>query len=295
MAEAPVPDVRDRVAVAAILASHNRREKTLACLASYFGQAIDPSVRLRAVLVDDASSDGTGAAVRERFPDVEVMEGSGNLFWAGAMALAERTAMKHPLDFLLWLNDDVLLDREALRLLMDTSRRTGGESIAVGAMRDPAGGGLTYSGVRRTGRHPLRMTPVPPGDEPVEAETFNGNAVLIPRRVRERVGPVDAGLVHSAADHDYGLRARRMGISSFVAPGMVGSCERDGGRQPWLDTGLSLGERLELFLGPKGFPPRPRARYLRRHGGLAWPVLWTWTYLRRLPPILWRQASAGRA
>jgi len=283
------------VTVTAILASHNRREKTLACLASYFAQEVGPAICLRAVLVDDASSDGTPAAVGERFPSVEVIAGSGSLYWAGAMALAERVAMKSLPDFLLWLNDDVVLDSRAVRLLIHTSRSTGAAGIAVGAMRDPASGKLTYSGVGRAGRHPLRMALVTPGDEPVEAETFNGNAVLIPRSVRDRVGPIDGGLVHSAADHDYGLRARRMGVASLVAPGTVGTCERDGGRHPWFDAALPVRERLELFFGPKGFPPGPRARYLKRHAGSAWPALWLWTYLRRLPPVVWRRSSRRRA
>jgi GT2 family glycosyltransferase len=259
---------------------------TIACLASYFAQDIEPAVRLGAVLVDDGSPDGTAEAVRERFPHVEVIEGSGNLYWAGAMAVAERAAIASDPDFLLWLNDDVVLDTSALGILLETSRRSGGRSVVVGAMRDPASGALTYSGLRRTGRHPLRMALVPPRDEPVEVETFNGNVVLVSRAVRNAVGPMDGALHHSAADYDYGLRAGGRGFRNLLAPGTVGTCERDGGRTPWRDGDRSLRERLEVFFGPKGFPPAPRARYLRRHGGFAWPALWLWTYLRRLPAVI---------
>ena len=272
--------------VTAILASHNRREKTLACLASFYAQQTDLAVSLGVVLVDDGSSDGTPDAVRERFSDVEVIAGSGSLYWAGAMAVAERAAVARDPDFLLWLNDDVVLGPPALESLIETSRRAEGRSIVVGATRDPASGTLTYSGLRRAGWHPLHMALVQPDDRPLEVETFNGNVVLVPRAVREAVGPMDGALLHSAADYDYGLRAGRMGFRNLLAEGTVGTCERDGGRRPWRDADLPLRERLTQFFGPKGFPLRPRARYLRRHGGPAWPALWLWTYLRRLPSVL---------
>lgn len=281
--------------VTALLASHNRREKTLACLDSYYSQAVALPTELGAVLVDDASSDGTAEAVRERFPATEIVAGSGGLYWAGAMELAERVAMRSPPDFLFWLNDDVVLDPDALARLIDVQRQPAAPAIVVGATRDPGSGALTYSGVRRAGRHPLRMTLVAPGDGVVEVETFNGNAVLVPRLVRETVGPIDGRLVHSAADHDYGLRARSLGIRTVLAPGTVGTCERDGDRHPWLEAGLPLRARLELFLGPKGFPPAARARYLRRHGGLAWPALWLWTYLRRMPRVLFPRRPGSAA
>ena len=44
--------------VVAILTAHDRREMTLACLHSYFSQEV-PGIELRAVLLDDGSSDGT--------------------------------------------------------------------------------------------------------------------------------------------------------------------------------------------------------------------------------------------
>ena len=63
----PLP-YEPRMRITALLASHNRRPKTLACLSSYFAQEVPDDVTLSAVLVDDGSTDGTADAVRERFP-----------------------------------------------------------------------------------------------------------------------------------------------------------------------------------------------------------------------------------
>lgn len=273
------------VRVVALLASHNRCERTVACLSSLFSQRVPGEIDdIGAVLVDGGSTDQTVAAVRAAFSRIEVVEGPSSLYWAGAMEAADRIATRGGIpDYLLWLNDDVVLDEDALQRLLTTVANQAERCIAVGACRDPVKSTLTYSGVARTGRHPLRMRMVPPSEIPVRAETFNGNVVLVPRSVREAVGPIDGGFVHSAADFDYGHRARRAGIHSMIAPGTVATCARDGDRKPWTDPSLSVARRVGNLLGPKGHPPRQRARYLRRHGGFAWPLLWCWSYLRALP------------
>jgi GT2 family glycosyltransferase len=278
--------------ITAIAASHNRRDLTLACLASYFDQDIGPSITLAAVLVDDGSTDGTAEAVRRRFPKTTVITGSGDLFWARGMALAEENALVSDPDSLLWLNDDVVLDKDALSRLIDTSGSDTEGCIAVGAVRDPVTGDLTYSGVRRRGFHPLVWDLVAPADNPVEVETFNGNIVLVPRPVTARVGVIDGALWHSAADFDYGLRAAHAGVHVLLAPSTVGTCARDGRRRPWLDPRLNRREGFRVLFSLKGLPPRPRARYLMRHGGMTWPVFWVWPYLKAIMMITYGRHRA---
>ena len=58
----------------------------------------------------------------------------------------------------------------------------------MGALRDPSSGELSYSGVRRSGIHPMRFSLVPPEDRPIEVETLNGNVALVSRAAIERVG-----------------------------------------------------------------------------------------------------------
>ncbi len=271
--------------VTAAIASHNRRESTLGSLASFFSQSLDGDVELDAVLVDDGSSDGTAAAVEDTFPRVEVVRASGDLYWAAAMALAERQALVRDPDYLLWLNDDVTLDPDALARMLEVerTRQSAGPCIVVGAMRDPLSGELTYSGVRRRGLrfHPLRTERVQPGTTPVAVEMFNGNAVLVSRKVSAVTGPIDGRFEHALADFDYGLRAAKVGVQSLLAPGTVGTCVGHLRATPWLDESMPWRKRFELLLGPKGFPPRSSARFFRRHGGPAWPIFWVAPYVRQ--------------
>ena len=278
------------VSIAVLIASHDRRRTTLRCLACLFRQRA--AAELAVFLVDDGSTDGTAEAVRSAFPHVRVIAGSGDLYWARAMALAESAASSSEPDYLLWLNDDVELDDGALEELLETSQPD--EAIAVGALKDPATGELSYSGVCRVDWHPLRFRLVPPRPSRPAVSTFNGNAVLIPRAVSARIGGIDGGFVHGAADFDYGLRARRAGLPIRVTGRYVGVCVRHANALAHAAR-LPRSERMRFLLGPKGLPPRGYARYLRRHGGPVWPLFWLASY-RRVVGALIRpsQAAAGR-
>ena len=261
--------------------------ETLACLASYFAQPVGPDLSLSAVLVDDGSDDGTADAVRDRFPGARVIPGSGDMFWARAMATAEMEARREEPDFLLWVNDDATLDPAAVRTLIKTADSRGeGRCVVVGALRDPSSGELTYSGVRRDGFHPLRFTLVPPADRPIEVDTFNGNVVLVTRSAFERVGSIDGEFAHATADYDYGLRAASAGVPVLLAPGTIGTCPHNPSTEPWADPALTLRGRVRVLTGRKGIPPRSTARYLRRHGGAVWPLFWLSPYIRAVPSVI---------
>jgi GT2 family glycosyltransferase len=279
--------------ITAILTSYNRRDKTVACLRSYFDQELPDDFALDAVLVDDGSSDGTPEAVHALERPVEVIRGTGDLYWSSGMATAEERALESLPDYLLWLNDDVVLDRDAVKRLLDVAQSSEAAVIAVGAVRDPDTGELTYTGVRRHRFHPLRFDAVTPQQPPAAVDTFMGNVVLIPRAAYTAVGPIDGDFDHAAADYDYGMRARRAGIVNLLAPSTVGTCGVDHSSTPWRDPSLPLKKRVGLLFGRKGVPPRTRARYLRRYGGPFWPIFWCGPYIRfgisLLRPSGWRR------
>jgi GT2 family glycosyltransferase len=271
--------------VVALLTCHNRRDLTERCLASLFGQR-HRGLRVDAVLVDDGSTDGTSEAVRRGYPQVRVVEGTGDLYWAGGMALAQLHALDHHRpDFLLWLNDDVVLEPTAVQALVDVARQHGG-CVAVGAVRDPGTGTTSYSGLRRCGRRPRGFVVVEPTALAQPVDTFNGNVVLVPRAVYEAVGGVDARMRHGYADLDYGLRARRAGFPSVLAPGHVGCCGGNPVDGTWRDPLVPRRQRLRLLFGPKGIPLGPHVRYCRRHGGRDWPVFVVGCYTKALGRVL---------
>lgn len=102
---------------------HNRKSKTLATLESLFQQRSIDEIGHKVYLVDDGSTDGTSQAVQQKYPQVKLFSGDGNLFWNGGMRIAFSEAMKDEPDYYLWLNDDTVLASEALNTLLTTSRQ----------------------------------------------------------------------------------------------------------------------------------------------------------------------------
>jgi GT2 family glycosyltransferase len=98
--------------IAALMACFNRRELTLRCLSSVHQGAAGHDVTV--YLLDDASTDGTAAAVRDAFPGTVIIAGDGKHFWNGGMYRAWETARASRYDAYLLLNDDVEFDADFL-------------------------------------------------------------------------------------------------------------------------------------------------------------------------------------
>jgi GT2 family glycosyltransferase len=216
--------VAGNVRIAVIMATHNRRDLTSVFLDSLRAQRLPPGVQVSAFVTDDGSQDGTLELLHEAAVVQRVLESDGTLYWAGSMAWAERVARQSRPDYLLWLNDDVVLDADAVDRVLGLALDEPG-AVIVGATRDPVSGVVTYGGRRLRGRHPQRFDQLPISDSPQECDTFNGNCVLVPRAVYELLDGIDGEFAHAYADDDYGMRARRQGVHVLQCPGSIGSCQ----------------------------------------------------------------------
>jgi len=258
---------------------------TLQCLRALDAAARQAQVELETIVVDDASTDGTATAIRTQFPWVEVIEGSGSLFWNRGMYVGFGAALERPADYYLWLNDDTELIAGALESLLRQSeqlrRAEGTPVIVVGATAERSGGRVTYGGRARHSRlRRFHFDLVWDERRPVPCEAIEGNCVLIPRDVAQQVGNLDQTFEHAMGDTDYGLRAMRAGFKSFVAAGIVGYCSDNSTVGTYQDDSLSLRKRWQLLLSRKGLPMRSWLHFTRRHGGLLWPLYFLWPYVR---------------
>lgn len=262
--------------IACVLTCHNRRDTTLQCLRALFACTLPANTRLSVYLVDDASIDGTGAAVRAEFPCVQVIAGSGSLFWSGGMRLAmSHAATDRPAAYL-WLNDDTIADRDALSVLLEVQqalalRQPGVPHIVAAATRDPMTGACSYGGLVNRSRWFPWFVRVPPLDVPLAVSTINGNMVLIPSEVVRRIGNIDPVYVHTLGDWDFGLRAARAGCGLWLAPGMLASCAaNDAVQRPTVGEGVRAQLRHALSL--KRAPWRQWLAFTSRHCGPFWFV-----------------------
>ncbi|MEH2182556.1 glycosyltransferase family 2 protein [Nostoc sp.] len=269
--------------LAVIMTCYNRRNTTLACLNALYQQKNHCDI----YLTDDGSSDGTTEAVKAEYPEVQILQGNGNLFWVGGMHLAFSEAIKYQYDYYLWLNDDTFLEANAVSKLLQVHQNLTElgylDSIVVGSTKDSITGKATYGGAVKSKKwYSNKFEFLEPSSVIQKCDAMYGNCVLIPKSVAAKVGNIDTAFVHSLGDLDYALRARKLGCKIWVAPGYIGTCTKNSIRNSWADTNLNLLERLKKVLQIKGFPLKSWTIFCSRHSGPFWIFYWFLPYIRAI-------------
>lgn len=244
--------------VAAILTCFNRKEKTLACLKSLF----DVLPRAEVYLTDDGCSDGTSTAILNQFSDkVHIIHGTGNYFWSRGMYMAWREAVKADFDFYIWLNDDVELYPFFWQELQDSYKRVSDDSVISGLIESFDRTQILYGG---SDSHKKLITA---SERPQEVTFMNGNVVLIPRCVVERVGIIDPVYHHDLGDVDYGLRVGEAGghVYTTCRPVAAGYANNYCRVRKW---GSSIRQRFKKLNSPLGSPLRLNFYYRKKHFGV---------------------------
>src|SRR3712207_1700443 len=130
--------------IAVLLTTFNRKNKTVICLESLKRQKLPDDVKIELFVTDDASTDGSVDAIKECFPNANIFNGGGSLFWAGGMRNSWREATKHFPDYYLLLNDDTVLHDSAISVLLKGSNNA--SAVCIGSTKDPATGKRSYGG-----------------------------------------------------------------------------------------------------------------------------------------------------
>jgi GT2 family glycosyltransferase len=269
--------------IAVLMTCFNRREKTIICLENLFKNKLPKNYKFEVFLVDDGSTDGTSETVKENFPQVNIIQGNGNLYWNQGMRLAwDNASNTNDFDFYIWLNDDVQLFSSSLKDLISASEQKG-KAIISGVMKSQKTNNISYGGRNKKGD-----LIVPNGDIQ-KACIFNGNFVCIPKNVFLKVGNLDSLFIHSIGDFDYGLRALKNGFCSYITPSYSGYFEKHDKPPLWCETGVSLIKRVKNLYSPLGNShPYYYSKYILRHFGAinVFKNLIT-IHFRLLFPMLW--------
>lgn len=242
--------------IAVLITCHNRKEKTLACLEHIFRskRSCPYSFEMDVYLTDDGSTDGTGTEVIKQFPAIKILNGDGNLYWAGGMRKAWKEALKTNYDGFLLLNDDVLMDESCFEQLVKTHDFSllhfGSAGIYVGSVRDRITLDHTYGGRMILNRWSFATQEILPDGNVQECHLGNGNIMFVNKIVVEKIGMFCEKYIHGKADYDYSLRAREKGFPLLVCPSYCGYCTSDK-ILPNL-SGMNLKERIIYLKSPKG-------------------------------------------
>ncbi|MEM7113687.1 MAG: glycosyltransferase family 2 protein [Chloroflexota bacterium] len=200
----------------------NQVDKTLACLAT-LTQLGYPNYHI--LLIDNGSSDDTVAQVSAKFPQVEVIQLPENLGFAGGYNVGLRRAIDQEYDTIFVLNNDTLVEPDALSRLVET------------AVSDPNIGMVTakiyYNAERNRiwslgGQiHPWTLEIVEDANdqiddgswtEPLDLDFAPLCAVLLRRALLEEVGLFDEAFFLYYEDMDFARRVRQAGYRIVLEP-----------------------------------------------------------------------------
>ena len=245
--------------IAVLITCHNRKDKTLECLEFLFQATLPQGLSIEIFLVDDGSVDGTSDLVNQKFPKVKIIKGNGSLYWNQGMRLAWKTALQEKkFDYYVWLNDDTIIDNDAFKQLFNRLIESGQTSIIVGACRDKLGENKFSYGLKNNKKTIL------PNERLVRGNIMNGNLVLIPSKICNKIGILSQNYTHAYGDHDYGLRAIENGFYIYTTKKFIATCSLHEKPPAWCDPNVNLIDRLKSFKSPLGLNIREYLYYVKR-------------------------------
>jgi GT2 family glycosyltransferase len=184
-----------------------------------------PNTKL--IVIDNGSTDGSQDMMRKDYPGVELIENGENLGVMGGYNVGLRYGVQQKADWVLLLNNDIVVDPEMLSQMISVGVR----DAKVGILgpktyfySEPnkiwyAGGNINFfTGI--ISHRGIREADHGQYDVTEETDYVNGCAMLVRREVIEEIGFLDM-IFHPmySEDADYSLRAHTAGYKLMYVPG----------------------------------------------------------------------------
>ena len=242
---------------------YNRREITLQCLRS-IARLNAENLEIHTIIVDDGSTDGTSEAIREAFPDVEIVKGDGNLWFTEGTNVGVRTALKHHPDYVLMINDDQVFDADSLRYMVETAEKYPRSVVGsllllwdvphklfqVSPKWNTFGGGW-----RLFERQTIWTIPT----KPWEVGIIVGNCVLVPVEAIREEGLMNSKRYPNFGDAEYTPRLRKKGWKLLIEPRARVFCQPN--TVPPKISKLSLRKKMDALFFNLGHSHNLRRRF----------------------------------
>ena len=200
--------------VVTVILNTNRREDTLACLASLAANTVEGAA---VIVLDNQSTDGSVEAIGRSFPTVQIIELTENRGYAGNNNVGIQAALERQADWILVLNEDTIAAADCLARLIrlgESNSRIGMVGPMVYHYDEPeviqsAGGSVnrfweaTHFGQNEIDRGQFT--------EPRSVDWLTGCSLLVRRTLVEQVGMLDERLFIYWEETEWCVRAKRAG------------------------------------------------------------------------------------
>ena len=212
--------------ITTVLPTHNRCEHLRKLLVHLSNQ--EPAdYRLDIIVIDDGSTDGTSKMLKEDFPFVHVVEGSGNWWYTRSVNEGFKIADNKNADFVLTMNDDCEIESDYIKnLISAVDLKEEGSIIGSISFSTAQPRLLTFSGTRRIIKWRFKFINYHPPFLKIDPEELHGvhpsvllpgRGMLIPMAVLRKLCYFDDNLLQYASDYDFVLRAQELGYKCYIS------------------------------------------------------------------------------
>lgn len=208
--------------VVIIVLNWNGFEDTAECIASLKKQSY-PNYKI--LVVDNGSTDGSEELLKEKFPELTVIQTGKNSGYAGGMNAGMRHVLASRCDHIILLNNDTIVapDFAAELVKAATDEKTAGILCSKVYFYDHPEtlwyAGASFNTMLGWGRHRGFNQPDNGSfDTLEETQRACGCAMMVTRELCERTGLLDDEFFCYFEDVDWGLRAARDGFKVLYVP-----------------------------------------------------------------------------
>ena len=268
-----------------VIVNWNGKHDTLVCLDSLRTMRRQ-GAEVRIIVVDNGSTDNSPAVIRRTHPEVRIIPLSLNLGFSGGNNVGIKAALTDGADHVWLLNNDTVVDSEALTLLRGLDEGDAGIAGSKiyfakgkefhharysererGRVIWYAGGIIDWQNMYASHRG---VDDVDSGqyDAVIDTPFVTGCSMMVRKRVFESTGLLDDRFYLYLEDVDFCLRAKRRGIRLLYVPTSVvwhiGAGSTGGAGNPLHDYYLT---RNRLLIGFRYAPLRTKLALLRESLG----------------------------
>ena len=245
----------------------NRWQFTNECLLSLRSQTY---TNFKVIVVDHGSIDGTSEFIKSEFPEVILLKGNESMWWTAATNVGVRYALKNGADFVLTLNNDLIVKPDYLYQLNEVAIKNpftiiGSVSVDI---KEPLK--IIYAGTKwnkwtakyRSAIDLSKFQKFKNELSIIETDLLPGRGTIIPVKAFIDLGLFDeSNFPHYAADEEFTNRCKKKGFQLYVSTQAIVYSNYEASGLKNIHKSKSIGYWKDLFISRRS-PMNIKRRWL---------------------------------
>ncbi len=285
-----------------VLPTYNRKKLLQSTIEQLVAQSsVLENVQSEIVVVVDGSTDGTIEMLKKNFPQVHIVQGDGSWFYTRSMNEGFKHAQQFKPDYVLTLNDDIILGEDYLKRMLEAKDKVEpGSVMGCIALTESKPYRILFSGEKKYIRWRQKHIKYHSNFKEVEldelkgihpSEILPGRGMLIPNDLLLKVNFFDEYFVQYHSDTDFCLRALKAGAKIYISwdAKLLSYIEETAGATSYMKTSFKKFLKSYTNKYSRVYIPQKSKLYFRHGAKFLWPVTMTFFFLSTFKAFLFNK------